>query len=365
MTARHEEASTRPELRSFRSEQARQLEALLSDLPGLYPDAPEWLRKRCAEKEGITIAWADAQAVGAVILTVDDDNRMKISTLFVAPGFRRQGLGRELLTHAVTEFLSGSGSDLYITADESVSSQLFPLLQTYGFDIEERLSNRYRPGASEMVFAADRDAVLAAISAHNHHVYQQLADEYEQRTEALHDVTVAAVDGLTKFLPPQAELLDVGCGTGLATRLLLDRGYKMTAIEYSENMVAHARRRNPEAEIINGDYLATDLPRFQGMIALAFIHLFPRRQANEVLARMHSQLQPGGVLYTGTTDNQQSSEGLVLKADYSRPLPRWRRHWTREELEQAFSEAGFEILEAFPHSDPFGKKWLDYALLRP
>ena len=50
-----------------------------------------------------------------------------------------------------------------------------------------------------------------------------------------------------------AAVLDVGCGTGVFLRLCADRGAEVTGLDASENLLAVARGRVPEAELVHGD----------------------------------------------------------------------------------------------------------------
>ncbi len=57
-------------------------------------------------------------------------------------------------------------------------------------------------------------------------------------------------------------VLELGAGTGVITKAILDRGVKpenVFSIEYSEDFVAHLRRRFPDVRVIKGD--AFDLDR--------------------------------------------------------------------------------------------------------
>ncbi|MBV8990541.1 MAG: class I SAM-dependent methyltransferase [Solirubrobacterales bacterium] len=56
---------------------------------------------------------------------------------------------------------------------------------------------------------------------------------------------------------PAAQTLDVACGTGYLTRHL--RG-EITALDQSEQMLAIARRRLPEATVVRADALALPFP---------------------------------------------------------------------------------------------------------
>src|SRR5256885_11420796 len=48
------------------------------------------------------------------------------------------------------------------------------------------------------------------------------------------------LEGATRIRPP-ARVADVGCGTGISSRLLAARGFAVTGIDPNEAMLAHAR----------------------------------------------------------------------------------------------------------------------------
>jgi SAM-dependent methyltransferase len=52
----------------------------------------------------------------------------------------------------------------------------------------------------------------------------------------------ALVDWLIAGTPPPGRVADVGCGTGIATRLLAARGFDAVGIDPSEEMLGYARR---------------------------------------------------------------------------------------------------------------------------
>jgi SAM-dependent methyltransferase len=71
--------------------------------------------------------------------------------------------------------------------------------------------------------------------------FDAVADRYDAARPEYPD---ALYDDLVELarLRPGARLLEVGCGTGKATRPLLDRGFRVVCVELGERLAAQARR---------------------------------------------------------------------------------------------------------------------------
>jgi ubiquinone/menaquinone biosynthesis C-methylase UbiE len=69
---------------------------------------------------------------------------------------------------------------------------------------------------------------------------------------------------------PGTQLLDVGCGAGLALQLAAKRGATVTGLDASEGLVAVARRRNPDGDIRVGEL--EELPFPDGVYSAATLH---------------------------------------------------------------------------------------------
>ncbi len=67
---------------------------------------------------------------------------------------------------------------------------------------------------------------------------------------------------LKKYKIEDGLLLELGCGTGSMTRCLVDRGFDMIGIDYSEEMLAIARDKNFDRED-NTLYLCQDMREFE------------------------------------------------------------------------------------------------------
>ena len=98
-----------------------------------------------------------------------------------------------------------------------------------------------------------------------------------------------------------ARVLDIGCGAGRTTAALAQRGYRVTAIDYSPDMVAATRSRGLDAEILQMDAATLAFADRSFDAALFSFNgldgIFPSQLRRRALGEMHRVVRPGGVLY--------------------------------------------------------------------
>jgi ubiquinone/menaquinone biosynthesis C-methylase UbiE len=70
--------------------------------------------------------------------------------------------------------------------------------------------------------------------------FSAAADLYHRYRPSYPAAVLEWIDEATGLRPP-ARVADVGCGTGISTRLLAERGFEVTGIDPNESMLAHAR----------------------------------------------------------------------------------------------------------------------------
>ena len=124
--------------------------------------------------------------------------------------------------------------------------------------------------------------------------FDQAAEIYD---EIRPTYPAALFDSLFELLPPRPTILEVGPGTGQATRDLLRRGALVHAIEIGSGMAAKLRANLPSTDLLVtvGDFERVAVPaRSLDAVfsATAYHWVAPAAQ----LARPAAILKPGGVL---------------------------------------------------------------------
>jgi SAM-dependent methyltransferase len=106
----------------------------------------------------------------------------------------------------------------------------------------------------------------------------------------------ALVDDVLAYaqVGPGVRVLEVGAGTGQATRLFAARGLRVTAVEAGTAMAAALRVSVPDVEVIEGRFEDLALPRAFSLVlsATAWHWIDPAVG----YARAHDALLPGGAL---------------------------------------------------------------------
>jgi ubiquinone/menaquinone biosynthesis C-methylase UbiE len=207
-------------------------------------------------------------------------------------------------------------------------------------------------------------------------LYTRLAPFYDWMSRGL----LAPFGGDTRFRTQVIDawsirrgdrVLELGCGTGLMTRLLLDRGATVTAVDRSRPMLDRARERAPEATFIEHDVpsftprraaVTTRIDResfaptpattdalFDRVILSYILHELDRGQRAATLAMARDALAPGGLV--GIVDFDDSAREPVRTAIdlYLRVAePPSAREWARDGFREEVSAAGLRVVRSEP-----------------
>lgn len=115
-------------------------------------------------------------------------------------------------------------------------------------------------------------------------------------TEVAADFLQATERLLLHHVRTGAHILDVCCGTGQLAATLLARGYRVTGLDVSREMLRYARRNASAATLLRADATSFQISeKADGAIALfdSFNHLLTAEQLYAALTCVHAALSPG------------------------------------------------------------------------
>ncbi len=200
----------------------------------------------------------------------------------------------------------------------------------------------------------------------NKGTYDTLAPQYELKVSERKKFNESVIDNFIEKIVSGKNVLDLGCAVGLETSIFLNRGFSVTGVEISEEMIKYAKKRNPDGNFILGNFLDIDFSdKFDAIFAQSFIHLFPKEESVEIIKKIKGLLKERGVAFITTSKSEESKEGLFVKDDYQGECKRFRKFWTKEELTDVLNQVGFAILDYYEIRDPYDKLWMVFTLKNP
>lgn len=206
----------------------------------------------------------------------------------------------------------------------------------------------------------------------NLEAYDALAGEFNEKINTRKIQQGHIVKKFSKFLKinglVETNILELGPAAGYTTKLLSESGYIVDALEFSSELSQFCKRNAPLANVINDEFLTYDFKekKYMGILAVAFIHLFPKNITKQVLSKIHSLLDINGIAYISTTLHTMSNQGFETKSNFNKQNIRFRRRFTEVELKTELAEAGFKIIkkEIVDDIEVDNKKWIDFIVRR-
>jgi SAM-dependent methyltransferase len=90
-------------------------------------------------------------------------------------------------------------------------------------------------------------------------------------------------------------VVDLGCGNGITSRVLVGAGYDVLGIAASEPFLRRARREAPGARFRQGSFLDEPLPECTAVIAVGEVLAYTQRSLGPVFRRVYRALRPCGL----------------------------------------------------------------------
>ncbi len=103
---------------------------------------------------------------------------------------------------------------------------------------------------------------------------------------------------MLQYLPANARILDLCCGTGQLAQVLIARGYRVTGLDASEEMIRFARENAPNCEFIVDDARSFELPGvYHGVVSTfdSLNHIMGLEELTSVFRNVYAALREGGL----------------------------------------------------------------------
>ncbi len=163
-----------------------------------------------------------------------------------------------------------------------------------------------------------------------------------------HCANYAALLTLLEGRAQRLSLMELGCGSGAlsaAFAAAMPRGWRLVATDYSESLLAHARRVHgvPGLSFEHLDVRHLEPHRLEGIdvvFLLEVIEHLPREEAARLLGRLHAGMDRGATLVLTTLD----------RSPFPRPHSGYAPHYVEyscRSMAESLSDAGFSPFGEF------------------
>jgi SAM-dependent methyltransferase len=159
---------------------------------------------------------------------------------------------------------------------------------------------------------------------------------------------VEGTDKYLSFFDSNASILDVGCGAGEKSKYLVKKGFRVTGIDFSEEMIALAKQQVPA-----GKFFVKDIKQslrleetFDGVFAQAVLLHISKKEVIGVIKNIIKPLKTGGYFYVAVKElrSGKPDEEIVKENDYGYDYERFFSYFTLEEIKGYVTEIGMSIV---------------------
>ncbi len=171
--------------------------------------------------------------------------------------------------------------------------------------------------------------------------YDKIAEEYQADRHRFDHRK--ELQKFAELLPKNGKVIDVGCGAGVpVARFLVESGFSVVGIDFSEKMIRLARRNVPEATFVRKDMSQLDFAdsSFDGLTAFYSIIHVPREKHSQLLRDFSRILKSGGILLV--TMGSDEWEATEIYSHFGIEMF-WSQYAPRKSL-QLVKDAGFEVI---------------------
>lgn len=182
--------------------------------------------------------------------------------------------------------------------------------------------------------------------------YNKIADVYTK--EYFDDLSDSPyIDKFLKMLSSGSKILDVGSGPGQFSKHIKAKGFDVSGIDYSDEMVAIAKKKVPNVTFQKMDMRKLEFKpeTFDALlVSYSLIHI-PSNQISSTLKGFGRVLKPNGYIEVIA---QKGKANQVINEPFMPTEKMFFNFFTKDRISKFLQKAGFEIVfqEEKPTQDP-------------
>jgi len=169
--------------------------------------------------------------------------------------------------------------------------------------------------------------------------YDKIAKKYQANRDLFKNTK--ELREFASHLSRNAKVLDVGCGAGVpVTKFLIESGFDVTGVDFSESMLKLAEKNVPKAKLIKKDMTQMDFEgkSFDGLAAIYSVFHVPKEKHFSLFKSFHRILKPRGIMLICLGPDQWEGTDEYYGVEMF-----WSHHAPEESL-QMIKDAGFQII---------------------
>ena len=179
--------------------------------------------------------------------------------------------------------------------------------------------------------------------------WDKMAERYSKQPIADEAAYQKKLQVTREYLKPDMEVLEFGCGTGSTAITHAPYVKHILAIDISSKMIEIAQgKAEAKRNAGNVTFKRSTIDEFNvsdqtldAVLGLSILHLLDNKE--EVIAKVHKMLKPGGIFVTSTVCMGDTMKFLKVIAPIGKLFGLNLKVFTTKELEVSLTDAGFEI----------------------
>lgn len=178
--------------------------------------------------------------------------------------------------------------------------------------------------------------------------WERIAEHYSKQPVADEAAYQKKLRITREYFQPDMEVLEFGCGTGSTAITHAPYVKHIQAIDISSKMIEIAQGKADAKNIENITFKRSSIDEFNmsdrtldAVLGLSILHLLNNKE--EIIAKVHKMLKPGGIFVTSTACIGDTMKFFEFIVPIGKLFGFVLKFFTTQELADSLTDAGFAI----------------------